>query len=236
MRTLIAFIVLVSLYAFPASASDLNRTAYWENLVQLLSSTLIGVFFIASIAILIMSGYYYFKNVANPQSFAQTTNLQPMTAGKLLVALALAGAMFAPLHTINLFADLAGFSRGTGMPVCSAIDVSGAHFNWESAASDCTAKAEENMARLIGFSESERINALPTMLLLKSIQFISLLFFFGAGIQAAKHLWGVKDAKGSVWMCFGAMLASSIMFALPNAVYYIDDFRGNENVILDPAG
>jgi|AntDeeMinimDraft_5_1070356.scaffolds.fasta_scaffold11359_2 hypothetical protein len=219
------------------AASSVDRAAYWDSIVQTLATTLFGLFFVTSIVILVLSGYFYMKYIGNPQSFTQTTNMQPMTVGKLVGALALAGAMYAPLHTMELFADLTGLVRqGSGMEMCSALNVDAAHFNWEQAAVSCVDKAEENMARLVGFADSEKLNALNPQLLLSLVQFLALAFFFGSGVKAARHLWGSRDVKGSIWTAIVAMIASSIMFVLPNLVYYIDDFRGEDNVALDSVG
>jgi hypothetical protein len=216
-----------------AGTSSTNNSAYYEVLVTILTNVAINLAFLISLIVLLVTGVLFAMKTFDPNSISQR-DLKPMSILKFVAGLMLASVLFTPLHSMEFINDLTGLSNSkTGMAMCSVVKINVKHFEWANDAESCISHVEDSFSKVAQYTNKDHVETANFGLLFGIIQLLSIGFMISSCVILAKHIWGFRQVKITVGQALISLVLSSIVFASPNAVKYYEDFKGEQNVVVD---
>lgn len=228
---------LASPLAQAAGTASTTQASYWMRLVELLTRAIFLSMALASLVLLVWLCARAWKTVNNATSLnpQQDPDVKPMTLPKMLGGLLVCVTLFLPHKTISLFGDLLGLSSANAnMSVCFVTNVSVQHLGWTNNATACIENLKVQAQRFAQYTEQSHLESANLPLLFGVVQMMGLLFFGSSSWTLGQHFAGVRNMKISPKMAIIAMMASSAIIMLPNAVAYIEDIRGGNSMIISP--
>lgn len=230
----ILFIALASVsnISFASSVSGVDNAAYYQTLTGIFFNVLLLIGLLAALGGLLWLMIVTLRTVLNP-SLIQQTGGQPITIGRLLGGLVVVSILWQPLDSMSIFNDLTGVGKDG---LCLAVDVTVAHIDWENKAASCIENAEKRFSDLAEYTNEDHIKSANIGLLFSVIQLVSLGFFLSSAWMAILHFIGVREVKMKLGTCIISATISTVVMASPSLVDYVEDIRGQENVVLDTSG
>ncbi len=223
------FLALLSSSAFAGETADADLV-YYDTLINIFFNVVLTFGFLFAFVGLGWISWIGLKQVLNP-NLAQQEGRKPMSVVKYAGGLAVISILAFPLSSMELFNDLSGFGSVRGM--CVVVDVNVSHFEWANEANECISYAEEQLSTLAEYTNRDHIESANIGLLFGAIQLVALSMFLGSAWMLIMHVAGMREVKLTVSQALLSMFMATVFMALPNAVSYIDDFKGSQNVILD---
>lgn len=220
------FAAAVAEAASPAASSN---AAYYRVLIDLSFNIILTLALLAGLVATFWLGVSTLRTVVNPTLMQQLGD-KPMTIGRALGGLALVSVLYGPLDAMAIFADFTGVGSSG---ICLTVNVDVAHIDWTNNAAACIKDAESKFAQLAEYTNKEHIESANIGLLFGVVQLISLGFFLSSTWMLFLHMIGARDVKLSKGAAIFAMLVSTVLISAPVLVSYIEDFRGQQNVIIE---
>lgn len=215
-----------------SSTEQSNQAAYYVRLIEIAFDIALQLGVICSFAFLGLICWSYLQALLNPNKVAQQTRTV-VTLPKVIGGTVICGMLYAPLNAIVAFNDITGLvNESGGRSLCLVVDVDPKLTGWENDASRCLDQIKSQVSDLASYHSEDSIEFAKLDVWGGVIQLLSLLFFLAAASQVWMKLYGIREVKMTYMACIIAMLFSSAGMAVFNVVDYIEDFRGQSEVIV----
>jgi hypothetical protein len=234
MRALLVLVLLVFSSATLADTASTNNEAYYEQLLTIFTNVLLRLAFLISLVVLLITGVLFAMKTFDPDALNKR-GLKPMSFISFIGGIMLASVFFNPLQSMSLFNDLTGMVNSETQKMCSVVEIDVSHFLWIDEGESCVTNVEKQFKRLSTYNDDTQISSANFGLIFGLIQLLALGFMISACVVLAKHIWGFGQVKTTVSQAVIAMIMSSAVYALPNAVDYIQDLRGASDGIINTA-
>lgn len=217
-------------FAEPAFAASSENVVYWSKLTTIFFNFLLKASTLLSLIALFWISWMAMRTILNP-NLKQQMGDKPITVARFGGGLIVVSMLALPLNYMEAFNDITGLSGGSNT-MCLSVEVSASNLKWAGSAAQCIERAESQFAKLAEYNNKEHIKSANIGLLFMVVQTVSLFFFIVSGFMLVMHAAGKREVKLTVGQALMSMLVASMVFASINLVDYIEDFKGQQNVIL----